>query len=264
MTDARTSAPRPPHVTKADRQRQQRDERQRKAAALRAEAARREVRRRTILVAAVALTVIAAAIGIFVVVQNGRRDAAATAGATPRNLEAGSSVVVGQPAAPVTLTVYEDFQCPACRNFEQLNAEQIDRWLDAGTVKVEYRPIAFLDRASTDDYSTRALNAAATVLDLAPAGFRTFHDALYAEQPAEGGPGLTDERLLRLAVAAGAPEAPAKADIDGLRFKAWTAKVTDDASKAGVSRTPTVIVDGKPLADHSPAAVAAAVTAALG
>ena len=130
-------------------------------------------------------------------------------------------------------------------------------------MKVEYHPIAFLDRSSTDDYSTRALNAAATVLDLAPQGFAKFHAALYAEQPAEGGAGLSDARLLELAVAAGAPDARARAAIDGLTYRSWTAKVTEAASKDGVDQTPTVTVNGKAVADHSPAAIAAAVQAAL-
>jgi protein-disulfide isomerase len=234
-----------------------------KAAALRAEAARREARRRSILVTGAVAAVLAVVVAGFVLVQALQRDAATSADtAVPANAAAGTAAV-GRADAPVTLVVYEDFQCPACRQFEAANREQVARWVADGSVRVEYRPIAFLDRASTDEYSTRSLNAAATVLDLAPAGFPTFHEALFAEQPAEGGPGLTDARLLDLAVAAGAPREQAKAAIDGRRYGAWVAKVTEDASKAGVNSTPTVLVDGTPLADRSPAALSAAVTAAL-
>jgi protein-disulfide isomerase len=233
-----------------------------RAAILRAEAARREARRRSILVTGAVAVVLAAVVGVFVLVTTLERNAEPT-GSAPPSTGADGAVTVGRADAPVTIVAYEDFQCPACKNYEDANGAQLDGWLAEGQVKIEYHPIAFLDRASTDDYSTRALNAAATVLDLAPAGYQKFHDALYAEQPAEGGPGLSDERLLQLAVAAGAPEAEAKAAIDGLRFKAWTAKVTEDASKAGVNQTPTVVVDGKALTDHSPQSLAAAVTAAL-
>ena len=176
-----------------------------KAAALRAEAARREARRRSIVVTGVVAAVLAAVVGVFVLVTTLQREAGTAGGtATPANAAAGS-VAVGRADAPVTVVAYEDFQCPACKSFEDANGGQLATWVADGSVRVEYHPIAFLDRASTDDYSTRALNAAATVLDLAPDGFRQFHDALFAEQPAEGGPGLTDARLLELAVAAGAP-----------------------------------------------------------
>ena len=233
-----------------------------KAAALRAEAARRDARRRSIVVTGVVAAVLAAVVGVFVLVNSLQREAGTAGGSATPASAADGTVAVGRAGAPVTVVAYEDFQCPACKSFEDANAAQLAGWVADGSVRVEYRPIAFLDRASTDDYSTRALNAAATVLDLAPAGFKQFHDALYAEQPAEGGPGLTDARLVELAVAAGAPQEQAKAAIDGLRYRAWTAKVTEDASKAGVNSTPTVVVNGTTLTDHSPAAVAAAVKSA--
>jgi protein-disulfide isomerase len=233
-----------------------------KAAALRAEQARRDARRRSMIVTGAVAAVLALVVAGFVLVQALQRDAGSrTAAATP-STGADGSVVVGRADAPVTLAVYEDFQCPACKAFEDANHDQLSRWIDDGTVKVEYRPIAFLDRASTDDYSTRALNAAATVLDLAPDGYRSFHDALYAEQPAEGGPGLSDDRLVELAVAAGAPRAEARAAIEGLNYGPWVASVTERASKDGVNSTPTVVVNGTTVADRSPAGLAAAVQAA--
>jgi len=230
---------------------------------LRAEAARREARRRSMIVTGSVAAVLAAVVAVFILVNTLQRDAGTSASAATPRTGGNGAVTVGQASAPVTVVAYEDFQCPVCKSFEEANDSQLDAWVKAGKVKVEYHPIAFLDRASTDDYSTRALNAAATVLDLAPAGFEKFHDAVYAEQPAEGGPGLTDDRLVQLAVAAGAPEARAEADIDGLRFKSWTAKVTEDSSKAGVNGTPTVFVNGTRLTDNSPAALARAVDAAL-
>ena len=64
--------------------------------------------------------------------------------------------------------------------------------------------MAFLDRASTTNYSSRALDAAAAVVDTAPGSFQAFHDLLYANQPEEGSAGLTDAQLLDYAVQAGA------------------------------------------------------------
>ena len=43
--------------------------------------------------------------------------------------------------------------------------DAVAKAVEAGKVKVEYRPIAFLDDASTTDYSSRALNALMVVLD---------------------------------------------------------------------------------------------------
>lgn len=251
-----SSSARPP---KAGRDR---DAVRRKAAAARQEAARREARRRTVIVTVAAAIVLGIVASVVVVVQSSRRDAAVADARNPANVSAGNAIVVGDASAPVTMTVYEDFQCPACRSFEELNGAQVKQWIADKTVKVEYQPIAFLDRASTDRYSTRSLNAAAAVVDAAPTAFPAFHDALFANQPAEGGAGLTDAKLVELAVAAGAPQAQVEAAVEDGAFEGWVARVTEAASQAGVNSTPTVKVDGKTLESFDPTVVKQAVEAA--
>lgn len=178
---------------------------------------------------------------------------------SPRHLQDGA-LVTG--SGPVTVTLYEDLQCPACRSFEQRAAPVLDELVAAGTVRLERRPMAFLDRASTDAYSTRALNAVGCAVDAsADAGARLL-TALWAEQPPEGGAGLPDARLTELAAAAGAPGAGPC--VEGLRFKGWTERSTAAADAAGVRSTPTVLVAGQVLQDTSPTGLRAAVAAAQG
>lgn len=233
---------------------------------MRAQAAKAEARRRMMIVGSAVLAVIILGVGGFVVVQNARRDTATAASATPANLGANNSIVVGEASAPVTLVAYEDFQCPACNQFEQLNATQIDAWVKAGTVKVDYRPVAILDRASTDNYSTRSLNAAGALINSTPSAFPAYHKALYAEQPAEGGPGLTNQKLIDLAVAAGAPKAAMTTAVNDETYKGWTVRATEQASKDGLTGTPRVLVNGteikEPTAVNLKAAVDAAAAAA--
>jgi hypothetical protein len=50
--------------------------------------------------------------------------------------------------------------------------------------------------------------------------------------------------------------------IRNLRFEDWTKEVTDAASRAGISGTPTVLVDGEPVRDWSPEGLTAAIQAA--
>lgn len=224
--------------------RSNRDNRAAKAAAMRAQAARAEARRRTLIVGAAILAVIVIAVGVFAIVQNGKHNSAVSGGATPANLGASNSIVVGQASAPVTLIAYEDFQCPFCEQFETTNATQIATWVAAGSVKVEYRPIAFLDDNSTDGYSTRALNAVAALVNSTPSAFAKYHQLLFANQPKEGGPGLTAKQLVDLAVQAGAPKASMTAAVNAGTYNAWTKRVTDAASVAHVNSTPTVKING--------------------
>jgi len=165
----------------------------------------------------------------------------------------------GRADAPVTVYEMADFQCPACRSFEQTNAAQVDSWVAAGTVKVLYRPVAFLDRASTTQYSTRALTAAAAVVSSPPSAFPAFHKLLFANQPVEGSAGLTDAQLVDFATQAGADAAAVRTALAERSYATWITTVTDEMSKAGYNSTPTVLLDGKQLTDWTPDKLASAV-----
>src|SRR5207237_9490588 len=94
-----------------------------------------------------------------------------------------SSRVLGPAAAPVKLTVYEDFQCPFCRQFEAQSRDFLRSDAAEGKVQVTYQPINFLTQ---DDYSARALSAWAAILDKGTAKQAlAFHDKLFDDQPGE-------------------------------------------------------------------------------
>ena len=229
-----------------------------KAQQLREAELARQRRRRGLLIACSVVAVLAVVLVIGVVVQSQRGSTAASA-ATPANLTDGG-VLVGPAAAPVTVTTYEDFQCPACKAFETTTGPTLDKLRQAGTVKVVSKPVAILNRFSTDDYSTRAMNAAGCLVDKAPEAYPALKSALFAQQPEENGPGLKDATLVSLAQQAGGP------DISGCvkdrTYQGWTSRATDQASKDGLQGTPYVLVNGAPLKDTSPAGLTAAVQAA--
>jgi protein-disulfide isomerase len=219
----------------------------RRAAEEAARAAARR-RRRTLGGGVVAAVLVVVAVVAVVLVQS-QRTATSPAAPTPSGTtDGGAAFALGPDQAPVTVDVYEDFLCPYCAEFEAAAGGTLEQLAADGAVRLRHHPIAFLDRASTDDYSTRALNAAAVVADAAGTGaFLAFSDLLFAEQPAEGGPGLPDDRLVELAVQAGASGEDVERGIRELRYGDWTQRVTDAASRAGITGTPTVLVDGEPL-----------------
>jgi protein-disulfide isomerase len=233
-----------------------------KRAAEAAARARAQRQRRTLLGGIAAAVAVLVALVVVVLVQTHRTTPTAGA-ATPAHTVDGTVIPVGSASAPVTVDLYEDFQCPNCKAFEAKAGATLAKLVAAGTVQARYHGMAFLDTNANHAYSTRALNAAAVVVDTAgPAGFQKFHDLLYAHQPAEGGSGLTDEQLVTYAVQAGADAGVAAADIEQRTYADWVARSTDQASKDGVTGTPTVVVDGKTLTDLSASGLTAAVTAA--
>jgi protein-disulfide isomerase len=240
--------------------------RQRIAAKRAAEAAARaavERRRRTVLGGVAAAVVLLVALVVVVVVQTHRTSTASDAAAPANTAGNGYIFAVGSADAPVTVDLYEDFQCPNCKALEDSTGSTIDQLVAAGTAQVHYHGMAFLNTSANDKYSTRALNAAAVVANAAGTGaYATFHDLLFANQPDEGGSGLTDDQLIAYAAQAGASGAAVEAGIRNLVYGDWVTQAEDQASKDGVTGTPTVFVDGTKLTDLSPDGLTAAVTAA--
>lgn len=185
-------------------------------------------------------------------VQHGSDNVAAPAGGSA------AGITVGQPSAPATIDIYLDFQCPVCKAYEEQTGSTIDQLVTAGQAKVVYHPVAYLDRYSSTQYSTRSSQASACAADAGV--FPAYLKLLYAAQPPENSSGLPDDQLIALGRQAGAGDAFAGC-VQDQRYAGWTKSVTDAASKAGVTGTPTVQVNGTAV-DRTPDALRAAVAAA--
>jgi protein-disulfide isomerase len=222
-----------------------RDQRAAKVKAQQAAMRKAEARRRNGIIAGAVVAVLVVVVGIGAIVQAGR-NSTSDSSANPANTSGTSNqtvAVVGKADAPVTVIAYEDFMCPVCGEFEKQAGAALKQFVADGKVKVEYRSISFLDRASTTSYSTRALNSVGCLVDAKPSAFAEYHDLLFANQPEEGGAGLPDSKLISMAKEAGVTGIDSC--VKDQKFKGWTQRVTDQSSKDGVNGTPTVIVNGK-------------------
>lgn len=163
----------------------------------------------------------------------------------PATATESGAVLIGKPDAKVTVTVFLDFMCPFCGQFDRANGSDLSAAVDAGTARIEMHPMSFLDEASSGTrYSTRAANAFVTIANGDPAAAFTFSQLLFANQPAEQSAGLTDARLAELATQAGAPAAVV-ATFAGQTYQPWVAKITQQAFDSGIKGTPTVKINGQ-------------------
>ncbi|MGC4805194.1 DsbA family protein [Micromonospora sp. DT233] len=226
------------------------------ARVVREQLARERRRRRTLWTSIAAVAVLVIAGGIGWAAWSSQRSDSFTA-PTGSN-EAGTGVVTG--SGPVTVDVYADFLCPACKQFEQASSATIDQLIAEGKAKVVYHPVAYLNRYSSTQYSTRSSAASGCAAELGR--FRPFAKALFDQQPPEGGAGLSDDKLVDIAVESGLDRDDFAACLREGEFKPWTEHVTEQADKAGVTGTPTIKVNGQELADRSPEGLTAAVAAA--
>ncbi|MDT4918918.1 MAG: hypothetical protein QOH89_3618 [Pseudonocardiales bacterium] len=182
------------------------------------------------------------------------------------NATVGKGVVFGKPAA-ATVDIYEDFQCPNCRNLESAIGTTLDADVRSNKAQAHFHPIAILDSSSNNDYSSRAANAALCASDISVDTFVEYHNYLFKPniQPSEGAGGRTDANLQEYGQAIGLTGSDLSTFdrcVAQQTHKTLVEAMTEEASKNGIVGTPTVKVDGKTI-DNTLAAYQAAVAAAL-
>lgn len=229
-----------------------RDAAREKARQMREAQARKQRRNRVLAIsaAAVALVLVIGAVAFGISRAGGGEPAAAPAGVT-----SDGGIIVGNASAPHTVTLFEDYQCPVCKAYEPTVGPWLDQQAKAGTLKIEYRPISFLDQMSNGNrYSTRAANAAFCVAGQQGFDFFAYNTAMYQQQPEENGNGLTDNKLIGIAEQAGAKGVSsciADGTYEGFVKQTTQAAMAQSGDGPKVKGTPTVFVDGKPLTGAS-------------
>ncbi len=221
-----------------------------KLAAEREKQKSRDKRRRALIVGASVVCVLGLAAVIGVVAANaGKDDGSESAGpvVAPSGAQGkdGLAIPVGKESAKSTLTVWEDFRCPACKAFELAYRDTIHELTGAGQLKVEYHLATIIDGNMGGTGSRKAANAAACAQDAGK--FPPYHDVLYDNQPPETDDAFADEnKLLDLA-----------GKVDGLdttlfqecvkngKHNSWVEKSNKAFQNGGFSGTPTVLLDGK-------------------
>jgi protein-disulfide isomerase len=86
---------------------------------------------------------------------------------------------LGTQSAPITMEVFSDFQCPACRAFyEQTLRRVIDNYVASGKVYLVHRDFPLEQTHKYAREAARYANAAARI-----GKFEKVEEALYAKQP---------------------------------------------------------------------------------
>ncbi|MFD5323692.1 DsbA family protein [Streptomyces sp. NPDC127092] len=166
----------------------------------------------------------------------------------------GAKIVVGEARAPHTVTVFVDPRCGYCAKFEAGSGAVLAERAAAGKVRVEYVVASFLDARTGGAASARAANAlrAAAEADAVsgPGKFASYQAALYASRPDKAAKdGFSTEHLL--AIAEKVPGLRGAAFDKAVRedaYREWVASAEKAFEDSGVGGTPTVLVDGEPLA----------------
>lgn len=211
--------------------------------------------RRVRVAGVLAAVLLVAVTGSGLAIQHAR--ASGPAGPAPQAVTADDGAIVGRSDARVTIDLYEDPQCPVCKQFESEAGPTLATWVESGRARVRYHVISFLDRSSANRFSSRAANAMYCAADAGV--FQRFHDAVYANQPPEGSAGPANEELVALGRTVGATsDAFAQCVLTG-RYADFVTRISEQSSKDGILGTPTVLVNGNGLQPVTLANLTAAV-----
>ena len=145
-----------------------------------------------------------------------------------------------------TVTEYIDFLCPICNMAHAAYDDTLSELIAKDEITLEIVPTNLLSGRTTTDYSTRSASAGYCVAENDPDAFYPFMDVLFDEQPAEGGAGLTNEELVKLAKKAGAKNS--NECITDEKYGDFAAEQTEKMPimpGATGRATPTILVNGE-------------------
>ncbi len=159
---------------------------------------------------------------------------------TPSGHTPEGGVLVGHANARHQIILYEDPQCPFCRQFEELNAPVLTAAVGDGSLAVEYRMRCFLGEESVRADNALALAAEAGLFD-------QLRRALFSAQPPEGTGGFTIEDLLGIGAGAGLTGSDYVAGVREARYERWVRSQEERYQLQDPQGTPAAWLDGDPL-----------------
>lgn len=147
---------------------------------------------------------------------------------------------------PVKVTIFQDYNCIHCAEFEKTNGEQLKKQVLNGDVDLEIRNLNFLDQETSTEYSSRAAMAAYSVAEqVSPEQFLDWQADMFSHQ---GQGGMNNQKLADLAKKYGAD---IKSDLDNNKYRPLVNVTVKESQQNGVTGTPTVYADSKKYGNGS-------------
>ncbi|NUO97009.1 MAG: thioredoxin domain-containing protein [Nonomuraea sp.] len=216
-----------------------------------AAAAAQERRRRLVTLTTVGV-VAAAAVGFgawYLASSSKSEDAAAAL--PPVTLQPdGSAVMAKAGVTKPVVDIFEDFQCPVCKELERVSGQTFKNLAAEGKAKVVYHPITIFSREPTRSNSVRAASAARCVAD--GKQWIAFHDLLFKNQPAETVEGFKTDQLIEWGKEAGVTSPDFESCVTSQKHASSVLADSDKIAKAqSIEGTPTVKLNGTNISEQA-------------
>lgn len=145
----------------------------------------------------------------------------------------------GEGSAAVTVVVYGDYQCPACKRFVDDAERQLEEgYVSKGQVRLAFRHMAFLGNESR--WAAEGSECANE-----QGRFWDYHDRLYERQEGENVGTFSKENLQQFAAELGLNATQFNQCLASGQYMAKVQQETAEGRNNGVRSTPTVFVNGQ-------------------
>lgn len=141
--------------------------------------------------------------------------------------------VKGDPAAPITIVEFGDYQCPFCAKTEATVTDLLKKY--DGKVKLAFRDFPF---PTIHPFAEKAAKASRCAE--AQGMFWPMHDAMYADQSK-----LAEPDLIHTAASLGIDQESFTACLNSNAFEAEIQKDVAAGQRAGVTGTPAFFINGR-------------------
>ena len=153
---------------------------------------------------------------------------------------------LGKADAPVTIDIWSDFQCPACREFaETLEPSLVTAYIKPGTVRLVYHDAAFQGARGSSPWDESVESAAGARCAADQGLFWQMHDWLFANWNGENKGAFAQDRLRAIASAAGLNLTTYDSCMAVGDKETAVRAETQAALAAGVDQTPWLIIGGQ-------------------
>jgi protein-disulfide isomerase len=151
---------------------------------------------------------------------------------------------LGDPNAPVKIDVWEDFQCPACKNYSQIVESQvITHYVETGKVYYTFHFYPLIDGGNVTGESHHSANAAMCASE--QGRFWDYHAILFTNWNGENQGSFADDRLVAFAESLGLDLTAFNTCFQSDRYADFINQDLLAGQTAGVSGTPSVFVNGQ-------------------
>lgn len=159
------------------------------------------------------------------------------------------SAAIGDVDAPVVITEWFDYRCPFCSAFNEETLPQLQRYVDEGKVRIEFRDFAVFGPDS--EYAAVAARAAGK-----QGKQIEFMDALFAKLPNKGHPPVDEAIVTEIAQSVGVPDmVKFKQDLGSEELRNAVLAESYEAQQFGLSSVPAFLVHTQFISGAQPAEV---------